>query len=131
MPVEKKSITSSDRKNMLKMYSTIVLTRSTKAPMNRNPSKKSPNSPIQKTAEQKAIITSRSRDPESVARTVFRVWGIHATADFGELVFNLVEANLMSKTSDDRRSDFADVYDLDEALGNYRIILEEETEGAT
>jgi uncharacterized repeat protein (TIGR04138 family) len=61
-----------------------------------------------------------------MARTVFRQWGVDTTADIGELVFNLIEAGLMSKTSDDDRLDFHDVYDLDEALGNYRIVLEEE-----
>ena len=37
IPVEKKSITSSDRKNMLNRYSMIVLARSTYRPMNWNP----------------------------------------------------------------------------------------------
>src|SRR5262249_52421022 len=49
-----------------------------------------------------------------MARTVFRQWGIDATADVGELVFNLIDAGLMSKTPDDDRRDFVDVYDLDE-----------------
>jgi uncharacterized repeat protein (TIGR04138 family) len=62
-----------------------------------------------------------------MARTVFRIWGINSTADFGEIVFNLVEANLMSKTAEDNRSDFVDVYDLDQALvKEYRIGLEED-----
>ena len=51
-----------------------------------------------------------------MARTVFRMWGVNATADFGEIVFNLIDANLMSKTDRDDRADFAGVYDLDEAL---------------
>jgi uncharacterized repeat protein (TIGR04138 family) len=51
-----------------------------------------------------------------MARTVFRLWGINATGDFGEIIFNLIEANLMSKTDEDNRLDFVDVYDLDEAL---------------
>ena len=55
-----------------------------------------------------------------------RRWGVQRTADFGELVFNLIEAGLMSKTSEDERKDFADVFDLDEALSDYRIELEEE-----
>jgi uncharacterized repeat protein (TIGR04138 family) len=60
-----------------------------------------------------------------MARTVFRMWGIHRTDDFGEIVFNLVEANLMSKTSEDERLDFHDVYDLDEALlHSFRIQLD-------
>jgi uncharacterized repeat protein (TIGR04138 family) len=66
-----------------------------------------------------------------MARTVFRVWGINSTADFGEIVFNLVEAKLMSKTARDRRTDFHDVYDLDEALVNgYRIEARDDPEGA-
>ncbi len=61
-----------------------------------------------------------------MARTVFRMWGINRTADFGEIVFNLVEANLMSKTDEDDRADFADIYDLDQALvHDYRITLDE------
>ena len=65
-----------------------------------------------------------------MARTVFRMWGINNTADFGELVFNLVEAKLMSKTARDSRTDFHDVYDLDEALGDYRIEMPQEAEEA-
>jgi len=51
-----------------------------------------------------------------MARTVFRLWGIERTADFGEIVFNLIEAGMMSKTTEDNRRDFHDVYDLDRAL---------------
>jgi uncharacterized repeat protein (TIGR04138 family) len=61
-----------------------------------------------------------------LARTVFHSWGIDRTDDFGELVFNLVEAELMSKTNEDNREDFRGVYDLDEALvQGYRIQLDE------
>lgn len=64
-----------------------------------------------------------------LARTVFRMWGINATADFGEIVFNLVEAGLMSKTPQDDRLDFHDVFDLDEALTRgYRIDIPSETQ---
>ena len=57
-----------------------------------------------------------------MARTVFRQWGINRTDDFGEIVFNLVEAGLMSKTNEDNRADFRGIYDLDEALvRGYRI----------
>src|SRR6516225_8531684 len=59
-----------------------------------------------------------------MARTVFHRWGIDRTDDFGEIVFNLIEAKLMSKTDEDSRRDFQGVYDLDEALINgYRIEL--------
>ena len=64
-----------------------------------------------------------------MARTVFHMWGIDHTSDFGEIVFNLVEANLMSKTSEDNRDDFRDVYDLDQVLvRDYRIDFKEEVE---
>lgn len=49
-----------------------------------------------------------------MARTVFHLWGIDRSGDFGEIVFNLVEARLMSKTDNDTRADFQNVYDLDE-----------------
>ena len=65
-----------------------------------------------------------------MARTVFRQWGVNATADFGEIVFNLIEAGLMSKTDRDSRDDFRDIYDLDQALTEgYRIEAQEEAEG--
>jgi uncharacterized repeat protein (TIGR04138 family) len=51
-----------------------------------------------------------------MARVVFHRWGVNETADVGELVFNLIEANLLSKTPEDSREDFRDVFDLDEAL---------------
>jgi uncharacterized repeat protein (TIGR04138 family) len=61
-----------------------------------------------------------------MARTVLRRWGIDKTDDFGEIVFNLVDATLMSKTSDDSRRDFQGVYDLDRALTEgFRINLDE------
>jgi uncharacterized repeat protein (TIGR04138 family) len=61
-----------------------------------------------------------------MARTVFRLWGIERTDDVGELVFNLIDAGLMSRTPDDNREDFHGVFDLDEALlHGYRIELDE------
>lgn len=61
-----------------------------------------------------------------LARTVLHMWGIERTDDFGEIVFNLVEAQLMSKTQEDTREDFRGVYDLDEALlHGFRIQLDE------
>jgi uncharacterized repeat protein (TIGR04138 family) len=64
-----------------------------------------------------------------MARTVFRQWGIRRTDDFGDMVFNLIEASLMSKTDDDNRADFHEVYDLDQALvQDYRIQVDEAAE---
>jgi uncharacterized repeat protein (TIGR04138 family) len=64
-----------------------------------------------------------------MAKTVFQQWGIRKTDDFGEIVFNLIEGGLMTRTSEDNRADFRNVYDLDEALVNgYRIQLDEARE---
>ncbi|MCP5003484.1 MAG: hypothetical protein GY941_05950 [Planctomycetes bacterium] len=47
-----------------------------------------------------------------MTRKVFEQWGITESADFGEIVFNLVEGGLMGKTETDTREDFKDVYDF-------------------
>jgi uncharacterized repeat protein (TIGR04138 family) len=61
-----------------------------------------------------------------MARTVFRLWGIERTDDFGEIVFNLIDAGMMSKTDEDNRADFRGVYDLDRALvEGFRFQLDE------
>jgi len=46
------------------------------------------------------------------ARMVFEHWGVKTTEDFGEIVFNLVEAGVLGKTERDSRDDFKDVYDF-------------------
>lgn len=51
-----------------------------------------------------------------LTHTVFAEWGIHTTLDFGEIVFNLVEAGRLGKTESDSREDFKDGYDFDEAF---------------
>lgn len=62
-----------------------------------------------------------------MAPVVFRMWGIQRTDDFGEIVFNLIDAELMSRTEEDRKEDFHDLFDLEEALvQGFRIVLEEE-----
>jgi uncharacterized repeat protein (TIGR04138 family) len=62
-----------------------------------------------------------------LARTVFHRWGINKTADWGHIVFNLIENELMSKTSEDSVKDFTDVFDLDQALADgFKIELESE-----
>ena len=59
-----------------------------------------------------------------LARTVFRQWGLRRTDDVGEVVFNLIEADLLKKTDADNRADFHDVFDLDRALADgYSIRL--------
>ena len=51
-----------------------------------------------------------------LAKTVLNAWGIQTCRDIGEIVFNLIEYNVFSKTDSDRREDFSDVYDFDEAF---------------
>lgn len=51
-----------------------------------------------------------------MARTVLAHWGIRRTEDLGEIVFNLVEVELLGKTDDDNRNDFQDVYSFEEAF---------------
>lgn len=48
--------------------------------------------------------------------TVLTAWGIEATSDFGEIVFNLVDAGMLGKTDEDRKEDFASKYDFVEAF---------------
>ena len=51
-----------------------------------------------------------------LAKTVLNSWGIKATGDFGEIVFNLIEIGRMRKTDDDRREDFNEIYDFEVAF---------------
>ena len=51
-----------------------------------------------------------------LAKTVLNEWGIGRCADFGDIVFNLIEYNVFSRTENDRREDFAEVFDFDEAF---------------
>jgi uncharacterized repeat protein (TIGR04138 family) len=47
---------------------------------------------------------------------VLNEWGVHATGDFGEIVFNLIDIGQMKKTHTDRREDFENVFDFDDGL---------------
>ena len=49
-----------------------------------------------------------------MTKMVFGYWGVRATRDFGEIVFNLVENKLLGKTEEDRVEDFENVYDFEE-----------------
>ena len=48
-----------------------------------------------------------------MAHAVFAEWGVHATLDFGEIVFNLVKAGRLGKTDTDTIEDFRDVYSFE------------------
>ena len=51
-----------------------------------------------------------------MAKTVLNSWGIRGTADFGEIVFNLIRVGQMRKTPSDAQVDFDNVYDFDVAF---------------
>ncbi|MGC4001730.1 MAG: hypothetical protein QM811_00640 [Pirellulales bacterium] len=51
-----------------------------------------------------------------MARCVLGTWGVRTTGDFGEIVFNLIRIRQMRKTKQDRREDFDDIYDFEEAF---------------
>jgi uncharacterized repeat protein (TIGR04138 family) len=48
----------------------------------------------------------------ALAIMVFDHWNIRKTGDFGEIVFNLVNADLMSRSEQDCREEFENVYDF-------------------
>ncbi len=51
-----------------------------------------------------------------LARQVLEHWGIRSTADIGDVVFTLVDLNLLISQPTDSRTDFLGVYDFDEAF---------------
>lgn len=53
-----------------------------------------------------------------MAPVVLRKWGITSTSDFGEIVYNLINAQLMKKSKRDERTDFNDVYSFEDAFCN-------------
>jgi uncharacterized repeat protein (TIGR04138 family) len=61
-----------------------------------------------------------------MAKVVLNSWGIHSTSDLGEIVYNLIQIGKMKKSDRDRREDFDDVFDFDEALQQeFKITLPE------
>jgi uncharacterized repeat protein (TIGR04138 family) len=51
-----------------------------------------------------------------MSRLVLEHWGVQSTADLGDIVFALVDSGLLMSQPSDRRGDFVDVYDFDEAF---------------
>lgn len=51
-----------------------------------------------------------------LAATVLAEWGVQRCEDFGEIVFNMVEHGLLSKTEKDSRDDFKGGYDFHAAF---------------
>ncbi len=44
-----------------------------------------------------------------LAKTVLHTWGVRRCSDFGDIVFNLIDYHVLSKTEHDRREDFAEI----------------------
>jgi uncharacterized repeat protein (TIGR04138 family) len=63
--------------------------------------------------------------------TLLERWGIETTGDFGDIVFQLVDAGVLAKRDEDIREAFDDVFDLREVLEHgYFEQIAEEGEGA-
>ena len=56
---------------------------------------------------------------------VLKFWGIRSTEDFGNIVFNLVENKVLSKTEEDKIESFKNAYDFVEVFDHgYRKQLD-------
>jgi uncharacterized repeat protein (TIGR04138 family) len=51
-----------------------------------------------------------------LAHALLHAWNIRCCADFGEIVFNLIDYGILSKTEEDSREDFSEIYEFDEAF---------------
>src|SRR5437899_10322834 len=80
--------------------------------------------PDQEDAEQKYHVSGPEwlqgiralalRELGLMARTVFHMWGVERTDDYGEIVFTLIDAVMVSKKGEDRRVECLCVMDMDE-----------------
>ena len=48
--------------------------------------------------------------------TVMTLWGLNGTADFGAIVYHLINAGLLGKSGDDSIDDFKEIFDFDDAF---------------
>ncbi len=61
-----------------------------------------------------------------LSMTVLSLWGIHSTADIGNIVYNLIESGDLEKTSSDSRADFDSVFDFETAFRrDYHMTLDD------
>ena len=51
-----------------------------------------------------------------MAKLVLNSWGLKRTGDFGEIVYNLISIGAMSKSKRDRKEDFENVFDFEQAF---------------
>ncbi len=57
-----------------------------------------------------------------LAFNVLSNWNVQRTDDFGRIVFTMIDAGLLSKTSRDTAEDFRGVYDFHEAFSRDRLL---------
>lgn len=57
-----------------------------------------------------------------MAQAVLRRWRITSCEDFGQIVFAMVQAEMMRKTAEDRIEDFTDVFDFAEAFSPQSLL---------
>ncbi len=62
-----------------------------------------------------------------LAWTVFSQWGVTRTDDWGEIVFNLIDYDLMGRQESDHKEDFSQVYDFSDAF-NIEPTIEQDDE---
>ena len=61
-----------------------------------------------------------------MALMLLKLWGIRATSDLGEVVYNLIASGDLEKTPTDSRSDFDGVFDFETALRwEYVLVLDD------
>lgn len=51
-----------------------------------------------------------------MAKLVLNNWGLQQTGDFGNVVYNMIDAGIMRKSADDRRRHFDNVYDFSDVF---------------
>ncbi|MDH4210609.1 MAG: hypothetical protein OEV79_04105 [candidate division WOR-3 bacterium] len=52
----------------------------------------------------------------AMTKMVFEHWGVTNTLDFGNIVINMVNEHILSKTPEDSIDDFKDVYDFEDVF---------------
>ncbi len=71
-------------------------------------------------------IEYAKREFGMLAHAVFRQWNVQSTDDIGEIVFNLIEAEILFKNESDSREQFHGLFDLEQALtDDFEISLAE------
>ena len=51
-----------------------------------------------------------------MTQLVLQEWGIYRCEDFGEIVFNMIDYQILKKTSNDSREDFKGGYEFNDAF---------------